>query len=61
MSIKALKSQRQHKNNCFSLKAKFKLFSRQTSLHQNVKHLVGFKNETKMILKLLIYKLFGWE
>ena len=35
-------SQTQHKNNCFSVKAKFKLFFRQTSLHQNVKHLVGY-------------------
>ena len=40
-SIKSLESQTQHKNNCFSVKAKFKLFFRQTSLHQNVKHLVG--------------------
>ena len=41
-SIEALESQTQHKNNCFSVKAKFKLFFRQTSLHQNVKHLVGY-------------------
>ena len=40
-SIKSLESQTQHKNNWFSVKAKFKLFFRQTSLHQNVKHLVG--------------------
>ena len=40
-SIKALESQTHHKNNCFLVKAKFKLFFRQTSLHQNVKHLVG--------------------
>ena len=39
-SIEALASQTQHKNSCFSVKAKFKLFFRQTSLHQNVKHLV---------------------
>ena len=40
-SIEALVSQTRHKNNCFSVKAKFKLFFRQTSLRQNVKHLVG--------------------
>ena len=44
-SIKSLESQTRHKNNCFSVKAKFKLFFRQTSLHQNVKHLVGTKAE----------------
>ena len=36
-SIEALESQTQHKNNRFLVKAKFKLFFRQTSLHQNVK------------------------
>ena len=41
-SIKALESQTQQQNNCFSVKAKFKLFFRRTSLHQNVKHLAGF-------------------
>ena len=30
-SIEALESQTQHKSNCFSVKAKFKLFFRQTS------------------------------
>ena len=50
MSIEALESQTQHKNNCFSVKAKFKLFFRQTSLHQNVKHLVELK--TSYILKI---------
>ena len=45
-SIKALESRTQHKNNCFSVKAKFKLFFRQTSLHQNVKHLVGNRLST---------------
>ena len=42
MSIEALESQTQHKNNGFSVKAKLKLFFRQTSLHHNVKHLVGY-------------------
>ena len=41
-SIEALESQTQHENNRFLVKAKFKLFSRQTSPHQNVKHLVGY-------------------
>ena len=39
-SIEAVESQTQQ-NNCFSVETKFKLFFRQTSLHQNVKHLVG--------------------
>ena len=42
MSIEALETQTQHKNNYFSVKAKFKLFFRQIRLHQNVKHLVGY-------------------
>ena len=37
-SIKVLESQTQHKNNCFLVKAKFELFFRQTSLHQNGKY-----------------------
>ena len=48
MSIEALESQTSpqvklaaRKNNYFSVKAKIKLFFRQTSLPQNVKHLVG--------------------
>ena len=43
MSIEAFESQTQLKNNCFSVKAKFKLvfFFRQISRHKNVKHLVG--------------------
>ena len=49
-SIEASESETQHKNNCFSVKAKFKLFFRHTSLHQNVKHLVGH-----------LYHYFGYE
>ena len=40
-TIEALESQAQCKNNCFLVKAQFRLFFRQTRLHQNVKHLVG--------------------
>ena len=40
MLIEALETKTQHKNNCFLVNTKFKLFSRQTSLHQNVKHVV---------------------
>ena len=44
-SVEALGSQTQHKNNCLSFKAKVKLFFRQTSLHQNVKYLVGWEED----------------
>ena len=60
MSIKALDSQTEHKNNCLSVKAKFKLFFRQTSLHQNVKHLVG-QNPSQDVPELQKNSLVSWS